>query len=135
MLIANAVASRISLTAGKRQAHTSPPPPITHAVLPSMAPHAHSSNVEGAASTTSDAQTAQASDARSESDNEVNQHFQRGLGAYPLRSRTPTALLTVRDVRAPSDAGSLNSSSALLASVACTDPKTRKQALRDDREG
>eukprot|EP00965_Chrysotila_dentata_P150109 4958186-Pleurochrysis_carterae.AAC.1 len=94
MLIANAVASRISLTAAKRQAQTSHPPPVAHATLPSTAPHAHSSNVEGAASTTSDAQTALASDARGESDNELNQHFQRGLGAYPLRNRTPTALLT-----------------------------------------
>eukprot|EP00965_Chrysotila_dentata_P058958 1956982-Pleurochrysis_carterae.AAC.1 len=121
MLIANAVASRISLTAAKRQAQTSPPPPVTRAVLPSPAPHARSSSVEGAAGTTSYAQPAQVSDSRSESDNELNQHFQRGLGAYPLRSRTPTALLTVRDVQAPSDAGCLNSSSALLASVACTD--------------
>eukprot|EP00965_Chrysotila_dentata_P128180 4237774-Pleurochrysis_carterae.AAC.1 len=136
MLIAKAVASRISLTAAKRQTQTSPPLAATRAVLPVTTPHTHSSSVEGVAGTTSDAQPAQTSDTRRESDNELNQHFQRGLAAYPLRSRTPAALLTVRDVvQAPSDAGCLDSNSALLASVAYTDPKTRKQALRDDREG
>eukprot|EP00965_Chrysotila_dentata_P152281 5032231-Pleurochrysis_carterae.AAC.1 len=28
---------------------------------------------------------------------DLQRHFQRGLGAYPLRNRSPAALLTVRD--------------------------------------
>eukprot|EP00965_Chrysotila_dentata_P030523 1016077-Pleurochrysis_carterae.AAC.1 len=90
MIIANAVASRISLTTAKQRTQASPPIPAARASLPATTPsHARSSSVEGAAGATDDVQPAQTSDTHSESDTELNQHFQRGLGAYPLRSRTP----------------------------------------------
>eukprot|EP00965_Chrysotila_dentata_P027624 918218-Pleurochrysis_carterae.AAC.1 len=34
-------------------------------------------------------------------DASLREHFQRGLGAYPLRNRSPAALLTVHDTNRP----------------------------------
>eukprot|EP00965_Chrysotila_dentata_P204306 6182256-Pleurochrysis_carterae.AAC.1 len=67
-------------------------------------------------------------------DTSFQEHFQRGLGAYPLRNRTPTALLTVHDTNLPIGT-TRNTGCAMLASSSAADPKTRKQALRDDRSG
>eukprot|EP00965_Chrysotila_dentata_P211332 6186409-Pleurochrysis_carterae.AAC.1 len=84
---------------------------------------------DGLATTSADAAQ---SDTHATDDDDLHQHFQRGLGAYPLRNRVPAALLTVRSSRLPF---TQHKGSALVASVTSVDPKTRKQALRDDRAG
>eukprot|EP00965_Chrysotila_dentata_P068079 2251910-Pleurochrysis_carterae.AAC.1 len=66
---------------------------------------------------------------------DLQKHFQRGLGAYPLRNRTPTALLTVREASSNPDVHARNTGCAFVAHTSNADPKTRKQALRDDRAG
>eukprot|EP00965_Chrysotila_dentata_P240816 6203928-Pleurochrysis_carterae.AAC.4 len=66
---------------------------------------------------------------------DLERHFRRGLGAYPLRSRAPTALLTVREVASNPDVHARNTGCAFVANTSNADPKTRKQALRDDRAG
>eukprot|EP00965_Chrysotila_dentata_P039901 1325529-Pleurochrysis_carterae.AAC.1 len=66
----------------------------------------------------------------------MQQHFRRGLGAYPLRNRSPVALLTVRDARHRNPNVTIRGTGCAFAiSSTHADPKTRKQALRDDRAG
>eukprot|EP00965_Chrysotila_dentata_P068515 2264821-Pleurochrysis_carterae.AAC.4 len=66
---------------------------------------------------------------------DLQRHFQRGLGAYPLRNRASTALLTVRDAASNPAVTARNTGCAFVAHASKADPKTRKQALRDDRAG
>eukprot|EP00965_Chrysotila_dentata_P055064 1827046-Pleurochrysis_carterae.AAC.2 len=125
MLIANAVASRISLLADKQPTPQPSSLPGEHADTVAANTRTPSSHDEGAVATTS-AQPAPATDGTDESERELHQHFQRGLGAYPLRNRTPAALLTVRSPHSIPSIGHNGSGSALLASALSTDPKTRK---------
>eukprot|EP00965_Chrysotila_dentata_P258452 6213222-Pleurochrysis_carterae.AAC.4 len=62
------------------------------------------------------------------------QHFRRGLGAYPLRSREPAVLFTARTARRALR-WNRGSGCAYSVSPATADPKTRKQALTLDRAG
>eukprot|EP00965_Chrysotila_dentata_P129530 4282410-Pleurochrysis_carterae.AAC.1 len=115
------------------------PPPSTSAP-PSDAIRTHQRldvappNLTTAGLPTSPADVAQ-SDTRETDDDDLRQHFQRGLGAYPLRNRTPAALLTVRNSRQPFGERGERQGSALVASMTSFEPKSRKQALRDDRVG
>eukprot|EP00965_Chrysotila_dentata_P125262 4141237-Pleurochrysis_carterae.AAC.1 len=62
------------------------------------------------------------------------QHFQRGLGSFPLRS---SALLVTRR-HAPHNVatdGARGHGCALAASAVSTDPRTRKQAMAEDSDG
>eukprot|EP00965_Chrysotila_dentata_P064592 2141699-Pleurochrysis_carterae.AAC.1 len=62
--------------------------------------------------------------------------FRRGLGSYPLRNREPTVLFTARSAReANPDLRYRGSGCAFSLSADTPGPKTRKQALRDDRSG
>eukprot|EP00965_Chrysotila_dentata_P136470 4512881-Pleurochrysis_carterae.AAC.2 len=69
-------------------------------------------------------------------DDDLQRHFQRSLGAYPLRNKAPAALLSVRDAsERNTDIQARNTGCAFVASAAGAGPKIRKQALRDDRAG
>eukprot|EP00965_Chrysotila_dentata_P016422 543734-Pleurochrysis_carterae.AAC.1 len=133
MLIANAVATRITLAANKRPTPQPSPPPDERTDAATANSRVLPSHDEEATATAT-ARTTPAIDDTDGSDHELHQHFQRGLGAYPLRNRTPAALLTLRNPRMIPSVGHNGSGSALLASALSTDPKTRKQALRDDRD-
>eukprot|EP00965_Chrysotila_dentata_P225454 6194768-Pleurochrysis_carterae.AAC.3 len=64
------------------------------------------------------------------------EHFRRGLGAYPLRhtdDRSVAPVLLTRRTDAPRTYGR-GARCAFMVSPA-SDPKTRKQALAEDREG
>eukprot|EP00965_Chrysotila_dentata_P111234 3677157-Pleurochrysis_carterae.AAC.1 len=99
MLIANTVASRISLIADKRPAPLPSPPPGERADTATTNSRTLPSRDEEIVTTTT-TRPAPATDDTDASDHELHQHFQRGLGAYPFRNRTPAALLTVRNPRA-----------------------------------
>eukprot|EP00965_Chrysotila_dentata_P183006 6043218-Pleurochrysis_carterae.AAC.1 len=134
MLIANAVATRITLTADEHPTSQPSTSPGERTDAVTASPRVLPSHDEEATATATARPTPAIDDADG-SDHELHQHFQRGLGAYPLRNRTPAALLTVRNPRLIPPVGHSGSGSALLASALSTDPKSRKQALRDDRDG
>eukprot|EP00965_Chrysotila_dentata_P171072 5645273-Pleurochrysis_carterae.AAC.2 len=95
MLIANAVACRITMVV----TDASLPPQSTS---PGDVSDTHQRpNVTPPSLTTDGLPTSPTDTAQPEThvtdDNDLHQHFQRGLGAYPLRNRTPAALLTVRN--------------------------------------
>eukprot|EP00965_Chrysotila_dentata_P028628 951424-Pleurochrysis_carterae.AAC.1 len=98
MLIANAVASRITLMTDKHPTPQPSPPPDGRADTATANCRTLPSHDEQATATAT-ARPAPAIDDTDESERELRQHFQRGLGAYSLRNRTPAALLTVRDPR------------------------------------
>eukprot|EP00965_Chrysotila_dentata_P000465 15632-Pleurochrysis_carterae.AAC.7 len=132
MLIANAVASRLALNAPVTRPST--PSPTSSAFerntsRPADAPTLVWTSVDNAAPPAS--ATLHEPD---KTDEDLHQHFQRGLGAYPLRNRAPVALLKVQNTRSPIHAAH-GTNSALLASTISADPKNRKQALRDNRAG
>eukprot|EP00965_Chrysotila_dentata_P002518 81550-Pleurochrysis_carterae.AAC.2 len=72
------------------------------------------------------------SEPRPEAQRETN-HCQRGLGAYPLSDRQPTALLLKR--AGPKPSWGRRTGCAFAVSHACTDQRTRKQAMADDHVG
>eukprot|EP00965_Chrysotila_dentata_P164200 5421697-Pleurochrysis_carterae.AAC.1 len=98
MLIANAVASRISLMADKRPTPQPSPPPDKRADTATTSSGTLPTHDEEVTATAT-ARPAPAIDDTDESERELHQRFQRGLGVYPLRNRTPAALLTVRSPR------------------------------------
>eukprot|EP00965_Chrysotila_dentata_P078251 2579654-Pleurochrysis_carterae.AAC.1 len=61
-------------------------------------------------------------------------HFQRTLGTYPLRSRQPSALLLTR-ARADKPVWGRGTGCAFAVNNVSTDPRTRKQAMAEDRIG
>eukprot|EP00965_Chrysotila_dentata_P104044 3436102-Pleurochrysis_carterae.AAC.1 len=132
MIIATALATHVAAIQPSHRSATreSPPQPLTETppaprdTMPSPpepphephALHAHAEN-----STNGEA-------------GDLHQHFRRGLGAYPLRNRAPVALLTVRDIHRPHpDLSTRGTGCAFTVSSPNADPKTRKQALRDER--
>eukprot|EP00965_Chrysotila_dentata_P150628 4975983-Pleurochrysis_carterae.AAC.1 len=131
MLIANAVASRITMVVADSSSPPQSAPPCdvsgTH-----QRPNVASPSLTTDGLPTSPADAAQSDTHVTDDDDLHQQHFQRGLGAYPLCNRTPVALLTVRSSHRPLNE---RKSSALMASATSVDPKSRKQALRDDRAG
>eukprot|EP00965_Chrysotila_dentata_P193673 6175907-Pleurochrysis_carterae.AAC.1 len=86
------------------------------------------------ASAASPSPTPDADEPADPNDASLREHFRRGLGAYPLRNREPAALLTVHNSALPA-ISTRNTGCALLASTTDSNPKTRKQASRDDRAG
>eukprot|EP00965_Chrysotila_dentata_P072983 2412450-Pleurochrysis_carterae.AAC.1 len=58
------------------------------------------------------------------------EHFRRGLGAYPLRSREPAALLITRPTPARRLYGR-GTGCTYTTAAPTADPKTRKQALAE----
>eukprot|EP00965_Chrysotila_dentata_P110424 3648379-Pleurochrysis_carterae.AAC.1 len=145
MIVAKAVAGRIALnSAPPHSRNQTPPSQRDDGHSPSRAQPASaaartapvsSSDQPPQVPETADATDAQpTNDSADTDDNSLQEHFQRGLGAYPLRNRSPTALLTVHDTSRPIGSAR-NTGCAMLASSSAADPKTRKQALRDDRSG
>eukprot|EP00965_Chrysotila_dentata_P234141 6200005-Pleurochrysis_carterae.AAC.1 len=135
-MIAKAVAGRITFNsmhpapASLRE----PPPPRSDTNAPfATADQSANDSRENPLSTDDSAQRDNA-ESSTHDEPELREHFQRGLGAYPLRNRHPAALLSVRDASQPIGS-TCNTGCVLLASTSQADPKTRKQALRDDRAG
>eukprot|EP00965_Chrysotila_dentata_P009675 315187-Pleurochrysis_carterae.AAC.1 len=94
MIIANAIATRITVAekipVESHKSQAAAPPPVTSRITDDRV----------AAQTTNNAPTAISEDSTDQTEREspdLHKHFQRGLGAYPLRNRSPTALLTVRE--------------------------------------
>eukprot|EP00965_Chrysotila_dentata_P217970 6190330-Pleurochrysis_carterae.AAC.1 len=139
LVIAQAVASRVSLASvptASDQASGRPPAETTSNQLATRATmrDAATANRSEEPSLAAEPEAARTAGADDHDSLELQRHFQRGLGAYPLRNRSPAALLSVREaggtVQIPQ-----TSASAMLASTAIADLKTRKQALREDRDG
>eukprot|EP00965_Chrysotila_dentata_P106091 3504327-Pleurochrysis_carterae.AAC.1 len=142
MIIANALAGRIALNSARilPDCSSQSMPPESHA---RKSGHASSTYTPMPADTPPQRTDAPAippspapnADEPTDADDaSLREHFQRGLGAYPLRNREPAALLTVHNSTLPA-VSVRNTGCALLASATDSDPKTRKQALRDDRAG
>eukprot|EP00965_Chrysotila_dentata_P127199 4206763-Pleurochrysis_carterae.AAC.1 len=98
MIISNAIAARLTVV------ETAPVEPHKP---PTTAPTCNrTTDARASAQATDSASTATTSEPTSQTDDEspdLNKHFQRGLGAYPLRNRSPTALLTVREAASNPD--------------------------------
>eukprot|EP00965_Chrysotila_dentata_P094270 3116523-Pleurochrysis_carterae.AAC.1 len=130
MIISNAITTRITVAekvpVESNKLHAAAPPPVTSRITDDRV----------AAQPTNDAPTVLSNDSTDQTEHEspdLHKHFQRGSGAYPLRNRSPTALLTVREIVSNPDVHARNTGCAFVAHSLNADPKTRKQALRDDR--
>eukprot|EP00965_Chrysotila_dentata_P228349 6196551-Pleurochrysis_carterae.AAC.1 len=60
--------------------------------------------------------------------------FKRTLGEYPLRSRAPAVLLTMRARRSKPQWGR-GTGCAFAVNIVSTDPRSRMQAMAEDRIG
>eukprot|EP00965_Chrysotila_dentata_P018175 604620-Pleurochrysis_carterae.AAC.1 len=145
MIIAKAIAGRIALNSAPFHSRNQPPPgEQDKGFSPSRAQPASAAACSAPVFSSDQSpqvpESVNATDAQpindsiDTNDTALQEHFQRGLGAYPLRNRSPTALLTVHDTGRPIGT-TRNTGCAMLASSSAADPKTRKQAVRDDRSG
>eukprot|EP00965_Chrysotila_dentata_P117433 3881602-Pleurochrysis_carterae.AAC.1 len=107
MIIANALASRITLNSARiLPANTVEPAtselrtfrPVRASPAEASMPAISQPQLPESPDDTS---RLHADEPASSVDSSLREHFRRGLGAYPLRNREPTALLTVRDSTRP----------------------------------
>eukprot|EP00965_Chrysotila_dentata_P201817 6180770-Pleurochrysis_carterae.AAC.1 len=104
LIIAQAIASRITLnsvpisTANQAERPTDASTPTARVETRDVSP---TDRIE-LSSPLTHAESVSATRGAEETDaSELHRHFQRGLGAHPLRNRSPAALLTVRDAATP----------------------------------
>eukprot|EP00965_Chrysotila_dentata_P149241 4928762-Pleurochrysis_carterae.AAC.1 len=135
-MIAKAVASRSTLNSVHPSPSSlrEPPPPRSDTDAPFTAADRSANDSREHLLSGDDSTRRDDADSSTPDEPELREHSQRGLGAYPLRNRHPAALLSVRDASQPIGS-TCNTGCVLLASTCQADPKTRKQALRDDRAG
>eukprot|EP00965_Chrysotila_dentata_P025652 852090-Pleurochrysis_carterae.AAC.1 len=109
MIIANALAGRIALNSARILSDSSSKstPPESHARKSGYAPSADTPMPTDTPPQRTDAPAISPSPATDSDeptdadDTSLREHFQRGLGAYPLRNREPAALLSVHNSTLP----------------------------------